>query len=185
MEVFFQSYRGEGQLLGIAVPLPAGEVTARMQVFGNHSHWRAHMELVAERLVATPAFERMTFLILPLVAAHDVAWSSVLDRPDRRTARGRGAAFPGVHEAQGVARPRRHSVDFGGGPCQRGSHPRPGNFGGDGDLRMSSGDTSTDAELEAMVFPPWRAAVMSLHAALALLARRPVGDRGVYRRRAT
>ncbi|MCL6444031.1 MAG: hypothetical protein K6T83_11345, partial [Alicyclobacillus sp.] len=40
LEVFFQSYRGEGQLLSIAVPLPADEVTARMQAFGNHPHWR-------------------------------------------------------------------------------------------------------------------------------------------------
>jgi hypothetical protein len=83
LEVFFQSYRGEGQLISIAVPLPPDEVAARMAGYSSHPHWRGHMELVAERLRTTPSFERITCLILPLVSAYEVAWSAVLDRPDR------------------------------------------------------------------------------------------------------
>jgi hypothetical protein len=83
LEVFFQSWRGEGQLLSIAVPLPPDRIMARMAGYSNHPHWRGHMELVAERLRTVPSFERITCLILPLVSAYDVAWSAVLDRPDR------------------------------------------------------------------------------------------------------
>ncbi|WP_029423318.1 ATP-binding protein [Alicyclobacillus macrosporangiidus] len=83
LEVFFQTYRGNGQILSIAVPIPAEEVTSRMAAFSKHPHWRAHMELVAEQLREHPSFERRTFLILPLASPLAAAWSQVLDRPDR------------------------------------------------------------------------------------------------------
>ncbi|GMA52565.1 hypothetical protein GCM10025857_39220 [Alicyclobacillus contaminans] len=82
-EVFFQMYRGQGQIVSIAVPIPAEEVSARMTAFGNHPHWRGHMDLVAQKLHEQSSCERLSFLVLPLASPLVAAWSQVLDRPDR------------------------------------------------------------------------------------------------------
>ncbi|AEJ43680.1 ATP-binding protein [Alicyclobacillus acidocaldarius] len=83
LEVFFQTYRGYGQLLSISVPISSEEVLTRMRSFGDHPHWRAHMEMVAERLKGLTPFERLTVLVLPLASPLGTAWSQVLDRPDQ------------------------------------------------------------------------------------------------------
>ncbi|GMA48966.1 hypothetical protein GCM10025857_03230 [Alicyclobacillus contaminans] len=83
LEVFFQTYRGQGQIVSIGVPISAEEVTSRMAAFSKHPDWRAHMELVEEQLREHLSFERLIFLILQLVSPLATDWSQVLDRPDR------------------------------------------------------------------------------------------------------
>ncbi|WP_062308947.1 ATP-binding protein [Alicyclobacillus sendaiensis] len=82
-EVFFQTYRGQGQLLSVSVPISAEEVSSRMRSFGDHPHWRAHVDLVMQRLHGQTPFERLTVLILPLASPVGTAWNQVLDRPDK------------------------------------------------------------------------------------------------------